>query len=240
MNNQKAIIIGASSGIGKELAKILAKNGYEVGLCARRLPLLEELQKEISAKTYIKQIDVSQDLAALQTFEELIAEMENVDLIILCAGVGYINPELMWNKEKHTIETNVIGFTALALKAFKYFCDKNSGHLVGISSIAALRGMGDAPTYSASKAFVSNLMQGLYYRIKRSGKNVYTTDIQPGFVDTDMAKGEGIFWLASPEKAAKQIYDAVRKKKKHAYITRKWRMMAWLMKVLPDWMYCKI
>jgi len=240
MTNQKAIIVGASSGIGKALAEILSRNKYEVGLCARRLALLEDLQKTLPSKAYVKQLDISQPELACQALEELINEMHGTDLVILSAGIGYENPELEWDKEQETIQVNVEGFAAIGLKAFNHFSEKNGGHLVGISSIAALRGMGDAPVYSASKAFVSNFLQGLCYRAKKSKKDIHVTNIEPGFVDTAMAKGEGLFWVAPPELAAKQIFNSIQKKKKHAYVTKRWRIMAWIMKILPDWMYCKI
>lgn len=240
MNQKKAIIIGASSGIGRELAKILAKNGYKVGLCARRISLLDELKQQLPTETFVKHMDVSQPELASKTLEDLIGEMEGLDLIIIAAGTGNENPKLDWDKENETIQTNVVGFMAIALTSFGYFSKMNEGHVVGISSIASLRGMAEAPTYSASKAFVSNFLQGLYYKAKKSKKNICITNIEPGFVDTAMAKGEGLFWVASPEEAARQIYTAIKRKKKHAYVTRKWRIMAWLMKILPDWFYCNI
>lgn len=240
MINQKAIIVGASSGIGKALAEILSHNKYEVGLCARRITLLEDLQKELPSKSYIKKMDVSESVSARLALEELINEMGGNDLIVISSGIGYENPELDWDKENETIQVNVAGFTAIALKAFNYYSENSGGHLVGISSIAAIRGMGDAPVYSASKAFVSNFLQGLYYKARKAKKDIQVTTIEPGFVDTAMAKGEGLFWVATPELAAKQIFDAIRKKKKHAYVTKRWRAMGWLMKILPDWLYYRM
>jgi len=240
MNVKKAIIIGASSGIGKELAEILSRNGYEVGMCARRISLLEDLKQQLPNKSYIKQMDVAESLKAISIFEDLINEMEGLDLVILSAGIGFENPEMEWEKESATIQTNVTGLTALTLAAFRYFWKKNSGHIVGISSIAALRGMGNAPVYSASKAYVSNFLQGLLYKVVRAKKNISITNIEPGFVDTAMAQGEGLFWVASPEKAAKQIFSAIKKKRKHVYVTKRWRLIAWLMRILPDSIYCKI
>ncbi len=108
-----------------------------------------------------------------------------------------------------------------------------------ISSIAAIRG-GEAPSYNASKAFVSNYLQGLCYLNAKSKNNVVVTDIQPGFVDTAMAQGDGLFWVASPQKAAAQIFTAIKKKKRHAYITKRWRLIGWILKILPDFLYNKL
>ena len=235
---KKAIIIGATSGIGKELAKLLSIEGYSLGISGRRLHLLEELKTEMSTHTYIQDMDVS-DSNSIKGLQNLIAAMNGVDLIIISAGTGSVDPDLPWDKEKETIETNVLGFAAMANVAFHHFNQKGSGHLVGISSIAAIRG-GDAPAYSASKAFVSNYLQSLRYVISKSKASITVTDIQPGFVDTAMAKAPNLFWVASPQKAAIQIYETIKKKKKHAYITKRWRLIAWALKLMPDFMYEKI
>ena len=165
--------------------------------------------------------------------------MNGVDLIVISAGTGSGDPGLPWDKEKATLETNVMGFTAMANVAYHHFNQKGSGHLVGISSIAAIRG-GGAPAYYASKAFESNYLQSLRYVISRSKASITVTDIQPGFVDTAMAKAENRFWVASPQKAATQIYEAIKRKKKHAYITKRWRLIGWLLKLMPESIYNKI
>lgn len=236
---KKAIIIGATSGIGRELAKILSLNNYVVGMAGRRTELLSNLQREISG-SYIKRIDVAESEEAITFLKELIQEMGGMDMIVISSGVGFINPELVWKQEKETIDVNISGFAAIANAAFKYFSNQGSGHIVGISSIAAIRGSGEAPAYNASKAFVSNYLEGLRQKASKSGIAITVTEIQPGFVNTAMAKGEGLFWVAPPEKAAHQIFKAITGKKKHAYITKRWRSIAWLLKVIPGWIYNKL
>ena len=239
MEQKKAIIMGASSGIGKELAKILSRNGYIVGLAARRIDLLDELQKELPNKSFIKQIDISKQEDAEIKFKEMIGEMGGIDLIVISAGYGDLNSKLKWPIEKATIDVNVTGFALIAGIALQHFLDRGSGHLVGISSIAALRGQRSAPAYSASKAFVCNYLEGLRHIAIKSRKPIFITDVQPGFVKTPMSRGNNLFWIATAQKAASQIYDAIVKKKKHAYITKRWRIVAWLLKVVPDWLYNK-
>ena len=134
----------------------------------------------------------------------------------------------------------MIGYAAMANIAFKYFWSQGKGHLVGISSIAAIRGSAEAPAYSASKAFVSNYMEGLRKKAYKLCLPITVTDIQPGFVNTAMAQGEGLFWVASPEEAAQQIYEAIKYKKNHSYITKRWRIIAYVLKIIPDWMFNKI
>lgn len=237
---KKGLIIGASSGIGRALAITLAKNGYEVGLMARRVDMLESLQSEIPTKTYIDYVDISQVPEALQQVEKMIQKMNGVDLFIINSGVGFVNPELDWTKERQTLDVNVYGFCALAGMAFNFFAKQGFGHLVGISSIGALRGNHGAPAYNASKAFMSNYLEGLRKKAFKQDIPIIVTDIKPGFVDTIMAKSEKKFWVASPAKAAEQIYSALRNQKNHAYITHRWRLIGWLLKLMPGWLYQRL
>jgi short-subunit dehydrogenase len=235
---KRAIVIGASSGIGKELPVVLSQNGFAIGLMARRIDLLEELRNKLPNPTFSRQADIS-DSSAMAIRENLIAEMGGVDLIIISSGTGFINPDLNWAMEKKTLDVNVSGFTAMANVSLRHFVKAGTGHLVGISSIAAIRGNGAAPAYSASKAFISNYLEGLRVRARKAGLPVLVSDIQPGFVDTATAQGR-LFWVASPQKAARQIYEAIQRKAKHAYVTKRWSVIGWLLRVLPDFLYEKL
>jgi short-subunit dehydrogenase len=234
---KKAIIIGASSGMGRELAKVLVRHDYVVGITGRRTELLQELQAEIADKCFVRTMDVADTSTAIATFNDLIAEMGGVDLVVISAATGHGTADLQWPNEKDTIDTNVLGFTAIADTAFNYFVKQGHGHLVGISSIAAIRGGRYAPAYNASKAFVCNYLEGLRHISIKAKLPIYVTDIQPGYVDTRMAQGDRIFWRASAEKAANQIYRAIERKKPHAYVTRRWRLIAWVLKIMPNWFF---
>ncbi|MFH1539883.1 MAG: SDR family NAD(P)-dependent oxidoreductase [bacterium] len=232
---KRAVIIGASSGIGRELAKTFSQNGCSLGLAARRLELLETLKAELAGEAHVRQMDVSQAEKAVTILDEIIEELGGMDLIIISAGVDLHDSKLDWNKTEETININAKGFAALANAAFDYFSKQSSGHIVGISSIAGLRGSADHPAYSASKAFVSNYLEGLRMKTLKSGLNIHVTDIRPGNVDTPMTRGhDGMFWAMPAEKAARQIFDAVRQKKKIAYVTKRWGLIARIMRVLPD------
>jgi short-subunit dehydrogenase len=237
---KKTIIIGASSGIGKELAKILSQNNFELGLLARRLKLLNDLQKELKTKTFIKQIDLAKQKESLIIFNELLQEMQNIDLIIVTAGVGYLNPNLDWQKEKETIDINILGCTAIINSAIKYFKERKNGQLVVITSIAGLRGSDICPAYNASKSFLSVYLQGLRKKIIKEKLNITITDIKPGLVNTRMAQGNSLFWVADPKIAALQIFQAIKKKKKIVYITKRWRLIAWVYKFLPNCLYNRL
>ena len=237
---KKAIIIGASSGIGRRLAVILSKNGYTVCATGRRGDLLRSLQSELSSGSFVRTMDVSDTENAVKTFKTITEDLGGIDLVVISAGTGHLNPDLQWNKEKDTIDVNVTGFSAMVGAAYHHFIKQRSGHLVGISSLAALRGGGDAPAYNASKAFVVSYLQGLRHKTAKLKIPIYITDIRPGFVDTAMAQGDGLFWVQSPEKAAGQIFAAIQKKRKVAYITKRWILIAWVLRLLPDAIYHKI
>lgn len=237
---KNVIVVGATSGIGRELALEFARDGCLVGVAGRRQDLLDELTRQYPACRFSRRLDVAQPDEAMVRLESLIGEMGGVDIVVVNAGVGYLNPDLGWDTERETIAVNVQGFTAVANVAVRHFLARGRGHLVGISSIAALRGNDSSPSYNASKAFVSNYLQGLRKKMHRLGVPVAITDIQPGFVATPLARGERLFWVATPQEAARQIHSAIRRGKRHAYVTKRWRLVAWLIKALPEPLYHRI
>jgi short-subunit dehydrogenase len=163
--------------------------------------------------------------------------MGGLDLLIICSGTGHINPELNWEYERDTIDVNVLGFTALACAAMQYFIGQGSGHIAAISSIAALRGSAICPAYNASKAYMSNYLEGLSSKASALGKDITVTDIKPGFVDTAMAQGDGLFWVAPAAKAAKQIFKLIERRKPGGYVTKRWGLIAMLFKIMPRRLY---
>ena len=233
---KKAIIIGTSSGIGRALAIKLSREGYTVGLTGRSLEKLQELQKEIPGESVIRPIDVRDTREAIHGLGNLIMLMHGLDLLIVNAGVLQMNPSLAWALEEETVKVNVMGFTAMANLAVNYFIQQNSGCLVGISSVAGHRGSGRSPAYNASKAFMSNYMEGL--RQKLSTTPIKIVDIRPGFVDTDMIRGrKGLFGVVSPQKAANDIFKAIQKGKRIAYVPSWWAIVMWFFKRIPEPLY---
>ncbi len=237
---KKAIIIGASSGIGRQLAQILCENNYIVGLTGRRIDLLIELSSEHPKNYYTKTIDVTETTFTINKLEELTKELGGLDLLIISSGIGEINEKLDFDIEHQTIQTNVIGFTNVADWGLNYFIKQGFGHLVGISSIGGLRGSKQAPAYNASKAYQINYLEGLNQKVSSLKKPIFVTDVRPGLVDTNMAKGEGLFWVMPLEKVSKQIFDAITNKKKVAYVTNRWRIIAFALKNIPRSIYRKM
>jgi short-subunit dehydrogenase len=235
-----AIIVGATSGIGRGLAKLLVDNDYLVGITGRRTQLLEEIKSGNPDRYIIKTLDTNHLNTIPANLAQLAQELGKLDLLVISSGTGDINTELYFDIEKRTIDTNVSGFTAVADWAFNYFQKQKYGQLVAISSIAGLRGNHQAPSYSATKAYQINYLEGLRIKAAKTLLPIFITDIRPGFVNTDMAKGEGLFWVAPVDKAACQIFKAIRKKKKVAYVTKRWGIIARLLKALPNWAIDKI
>ncbi|QNM85615.1 SDR family NAD(P)-dependent oxidoreductase [Polaribacter pectinis] len=231
---KNAIVFGATSGIGKALTEILVKEGYKVAVTGRRLEKLEEIKNRFPDHILIKQNDIQDVIDLEKVFNELVSELITVDLVIQSSGVGFVNPKLEWEKEAQTINTNVLGVTKLYTLSYNLFRQQQFGHLVGISSIASIRGSRSAPVYFASKAYQKSYLEGLYIKTKSiKSKKVFITDIRPGFVDTPMALGEQLFWMVPVDKAAKQIYTAIKNKKRVAYISKRWRLIAWVLKASP-------
>ncbi|MFV0472354.1 MAG: SDR family NAD(P)-dependent oxidoreductase [Paludibacteraceae bacterium] len=230
---KRAIVIGATSGIGKEIAETLSRNGYKVGITGRRRELLEDIRKRNPDAFISKAFDNREYEGIVQNLKELVESLGGLDLLVISSGTGKVSENIDFEIEKNTILTNALGFTRIADWAMEYFENQKNGHLVGISSIAGLRGNRFSPGYAATKAFQINYLEGLRHRATHLKFPVYVTDIRPGFVDTAMAQGGTIFWLISVKKAGKQIYKAIEKKRKVAYISRRWILFAWLLKLLP-------
>lgn len=237
---KKAIIVGASSGIGKSLAILLAENGYIVGVTGRKTELLEELKNTKPDSFLVKTFDANYTKTAVAKLEELTKELGGLDLLVLSAGIGDLNDKLEFEIEKKTIDLNVTGFTNIMDWTFNYFEKQESGHLVAISSAAGLRGSRQAPSYNATKSYQINYLEGLRQKAKKSKKPIVVTDIRPGLVDTAMAKGEGLFWVMPIEKVVKQIFSAIQRKKKVIYVTKRWGILARILKVLPRAVYDRL
>lgn len=237
---KKAIIIGSSSGIGMQLAHVLSKEGFILGLTGRRMELLNNLKNQLSTQTYIMGMDITNTTESIEGLNNLIDEMGGVDLIIISAGIGYLNKNLDWKLEQETINTNVLGVTAIMDTSLLYFMSKKSGHLAVISSVASLRGSAECPAYNASKAYISNYLESIRCKIKKENMNITITDIKPGLVDTAMAKGDGLFWVMPLEKVAAQIYTALIKRKDQIYVTKRWGFLGFILKRVPKFLYYKI
>lgn len=235
----KVIIIGSTSGIGRRMAEIYAEKGFRVGITGRRLELLEEIKSQYPDQIEWQCFDVT-GTENIEKINSLAQKIGGLDLLIYSSGIGEISKELDWQLDKRTVATNVNGFIEIANWGFNYFAKQGHGTLVTISSIASNRGNGWAPAYSASKAFQNNYFEGLSLKALKLKKNISIICIEPGFVDTDMAKGKGKFWVVPVDKAARQMIAGIEKKKRKIYISKRWWIVAKLMKLFPYFIYKKL
>jgi len=235
----KAIVVGATSGLGFEIANLLVKNGYKVGGTGRRKSRLEALQTKIPASFVISSFDCTAEDNEVK-LNDLMKELGGLDLLILSSGTGYLNKSLDYKIEHKTNLLNVNAFTQIVNWAFHIFLNQGFGHLVAISSIAGIRGGSASPAYNASKAYQINYLEGLRQKVMKIKKPIYITDVRPGFVDTDMAKGEGLFWVAKKEKAAKQIFGIIKNKKAVGYVTRRWWLIGKFLMLIPRKIYSRL
>ena len=240
---KRIIIIGATSGIGLELARLFIKEGDMIGITGRRLHLLDDLQKQFPSQVVTECFDVmgNDNIVHLKS---LIDKLGGLDLLIYNSGYGDVSETLDWAIDKRTTLTNVNGFVEIVNYTFNYFVKQGRGQIAAISSLASLRESSQAPAYSASKAYMSIYMAGLYLKARRIRKkdpkmSIAITDVQPGFVDTKMAKGKKRFWEAPVGKAARQIFKAIQKQKRKVYITRRWVLIAWVLKWMPHFILKK-
>ena len=227
------IIIGASSGIGRELALHYGQDPeVRLGLAARRLELLSDIAGMVPASCEVRQIDMAAADRGAQ-IEALLAGFNSVDLIIYAAGYGEINPDLEWRLCDETLAVNVSGFTEAVNLSYRALARQKHGQLAVIASIGGLRGFEDDSGYSASKGYQIAYMEGLSRKAKKERSGVKITTILPGFVDTAMAKGDKFFWMCSPAQAAKCISRGLGKNSRYIFVTPRWRVVAWLLQLLP-------
>ncbi len=238
----KAIIVGATSGIGHEVAVLLIKKGWYVGVCGRRTDKLNELKQLNPSQVFTMTLDVTKD-DAISKFVSLANEMNGIDLYLHISGIGFQNKELDIQRELDTVETNTKGFTRMVNAAFHYFKQhtERKGHIACISSIAGTKGLGAAPSYSATKAYCNTYMEALEQLANIKGLSINFTDIRPGFVDTELLKGDYKYpMLMKPENVAKAIVNGIEKKKRVVTIDWRYRIMVFFWRLIPKFIWVKL
>lgn len=226
--------MGASSGIGYELARLYIERGWLVGLCARRYEELERLRSLAPDRVHIRRIDVC-DAEAPRELETLINELGGLDIYLHSSGIGKQNKSLKPEISLSTLEVNVSGFTRMLDFAFEYFARQGKGHLVAISSIAGTRGLGPATAYSASKAYQASYIQALaQLKYLRGLSGLHLTEIRPGFVDTALLDGAIRYpMMMHPERVARAIVRAVDARRRVCTIDWRYRVLVALWRLIP-------
>lgn len=228
-----AVVIGATSGIGLEVARLLHADGWTVGLAGRRIDRLDAVCDEMKERVYTMPIDVVADDAPM-LMEALINRMGGADLIFIASGIGWQNAKLETEKELATIKTNAEGFVRMATAAYHYFARRGKGHIACISSIAGTKGMGAAPAYSATKRFQNTYIQSLSQLARMDGLDIRFTDIQPGFVDTALISGSHFPMTMRPERVARHIVKAIYSRRRKVVIDWRYRLLVAFWRIVPD------
>lgn len=237
---KRAIIIGATSGIGQEVAKCLLLEGWQIGIAGRRQSALETLQRVAPDQIKIQVLDVTQEDAA-EKLNMLIDKTGGMDLFLLSSGIGFQNMKLDIEVELNTARTNVEGFTRMVDTAFAYFKKNGGGHLAVISSIAGTKGLGVAPAYSATKRFQNTYIDALEQLVHLQKLKIHFTDIRPGFVATDLLNdGKHYPMLMNAEIVGRHIARALKHKRRVVVIDWRYRILVFFWKMIPRWIWKRL
>ena len=238
--NKNAIIVGASSGIGMEVARLLIADGWCLGVAARREAPLQDLKAIAPERVEIMTIDVTQPDAGEQLLS-LIGQLGGMDLYFHASGIGQQNRTLEADIELRTMETNALGFTRMIGTAYRYFAQQGKGHIAAITSIAGTKGLGPAPAYSATKALQTTYLQALEQQTRQRHLNICFTDIRPGFVDTALLSGTFKYpMLMKPDAVARSIVHSIYSKRHVRVIDARYRVMTFFWRLIPNWIWRRI
>ncbi|MEC8940241.1 MAG: SDR family NAD(P)-dependent oxidoreductase [SAR324 cluster bacterium] len=238
------LITGASSGIGRALAFEFSRRGYALGLCARRLELLESLRYELGRETQvaIAKLDVADLERVPEVLHKQADELGGVQIVIANAGVGERSypGEGTFHLDSKVIEINVLGAMATIDAGTEILKKEGGGQIVGISSVAGFRGLSTTPAYSASKAALSTYMEGIRNNLKQH--KIAVTVLNPGFIDTPInTHRKSRPFLISAEKGARLMADMIEKKVWSSTVpVWPWALITNLMRLIPERLWSKI
>ena len=241
-NKRTAIVMGATSGIGYEVAKVLAMRGWSVGVAGRRGNVLEKMVAETEGIVAYEVIDVTQPQATV-ALHRLIDKMGRVDLYFHSSGIGYQNKDLDPDKELRTIETNCLGMARMVGEVFRHFAShpETKGQIAVISSIARTKGLGAAPAYSASKRFTSHYLESLCQLTSIRGiRNIHITDIRPGFVRTPLIEGSNFPMQLEASQVAVSIVEGIEHRKPVITINWLYRLLVFFWQLIPRCIWVRL
>lgn len=245
--SKAAIITGATSGIGRALAFELARRGYALGLCARRGEVLTEIRREIESETSGARIetavlDVNDTAAVLEAIPELAARFGKVDLLIANAGIGgeRFAGRDGFETDAQIVRTNLLGAMATVDAGVKLFRASGGGHIVGVSSVAAYRGLPGHGAYSASKAGLNAYLEAVRAEVQNA--NIVVTTLAPGYIDTPLNRHmKSRPFLVTAEDGAKRAVDLIeRGVRVSAVPTFPWNAIGFVMRNLPDFIWYRV
>ncbi|WP_295940562.1 SDR family NAD(P)-dependent oxidoreductase [uncultured Alistipes sp.] len=234
---KRIVIIGATSGIGLEVARLCIREGWHIGAAGRREGALEALRAEAPQQVVIQPLDITRDDAP-GLLTGLIEKLGGMDIYLHCSGIGKQNPELHPHIEISTTRTNAEGFVRMVTAAFGYFRAQGGGHLAVISSIAGTKGLGSAPAYSASKRMQNTYINALAQLSHMQKLHIRFTDIRPGFVATPLLNDSHSYpMLMSVGKVAGHLLHALKGQRRRVVIDRRYAVLVFFWKMIPEWLW---
>lgn len=244
--------MGATSGIGQEVARLLAANGYEVGIAGRREERLVQMAQTTPGIVAHRQIDVTKEDAPTE-LHKLIEELGGMDLYFHSSGIGWENVALDADKELKTVETNGVGFVRMVSAAYNWFAEQRAEEaeqrasgkerkacIACITSIARTRGLGAAPAYSATKRMQAHYLECLSQQARMRHLNIGITDIRPGFVATDLIAGSHFPLQLKAEDVARTIVRAIERGREVVTIDWRYRLLVAAWQLIPRWLWVRL
>ena len=236
---RKIIIIGATSGIGYEITQLYRKQGWRIGIAGRRTELLAKIRSEAPDQIETAQIDVTSPDAP-EKLAELIDRVGGMDVFLLSSGIGSQNRDLHSDIELSTVQTNTVGFTQMVISAYDYFKEHGGGQLAVISSIAGTKGLGAAPSYSATKRYQNTYIEALDQLAQMEKLPIVFTDIRPGFVETALLKTGTYPMLMKPDRVACKIMKSIKRKERVVVIDKRYAIIVFFWRLIPRWIWERI
>ena len=251
----KAIVMGATSGIGMEVAKLLAKQGWQVGIAGRRIERLETVKRSQDGIVCCQQIDVTA-ADAPDRLMKLIDGLGGMDLYFHSSGIGWQNDSLDMDKELRTVETNALGFVRMVDTAFNWFAERECSaasydkaatagrpslcRIACITSIAGTKGLGAAPAYSSTKRFQSHYLECLAQQARMRRLNISITDLRPGFVKTDLIAGSGYPLQLDAKDVAEGMVKAIGKGRRVKVFDWRYAILVFFWRLVPGWVWTRM
>ena len=234
---KRIVIVGATSGIGLEVAKLCIREGWRVGAAGRREEALEALRALSPEQVVTEPLDITR-ADAPEHLSRLVDKLGGMDIYLHSSGVGSRNTDLRPDIELNTLRTNGEGFVRMVTAAFGYFRANGGGHLAVISSIAGTKGLGSAPAYSATKRMQNTYIDALAQLARMEKLHIRFTDIRPGFVATPLLAGDGHYtMLMEVGKVAARIMRVLKRQRRRAVIDRRYAVFVFFWKLIPEWLW---
>lgn len=230
---KRVFIMGATSGIGLELARLCIAKGWRVAIAGRRAEPLETLRMSAPSQVVAACIDITRESSAAEMLR-LVDKLGGMDIYCHVSGIGAQNPTLDPAVELRTMETNVMGFTRMVTAAYNYFARQGGGQIAVVTSVAGTRGLGSATAYSASKRLQNTYLDALSQLSRMRKLRITFTDIRPGFVATDLLNKAHHYPMLMPlQPVARKVFRAIERRRRRVVIDWRFAVLVFFWRLIP-------